>query len=154
MLLYGSFRMRTFGKKYLTMDYVNKMERRTSTCLECGDQIRYGRTDKKFCCDDCRNRHYNNLAKGSRTYRRKVLAMLSRNYDVLNEILRSGANSVDLLDAVTMGFVPGIMTSCRKSGRHDEFCCFDIRYIMTRTRIYSISKIQNVSLPLQTVTEK
>lgn len=152
--MHSPFSMRTFGGKFLTMDYVNKMGRHTPACLECGDQIRYGRTDKKFCCDDCRNRHYNNLAKGSRTFRRKVLAMLSRNYEVLNELLRSGTTSVDMLDAVTMGFAPGIMTSCRKSGRHDEFCCFDIRYIMTRTRIYSISKIQNVSLPLQPVHEK
>lgn len=135
------------------MDYGNNTERPARNCLECGDEIRYGRTDKKFCCEDCRNRHYNNLTKVSRAFRRKVIAMLSRNYGVLNELLRSGATSLDLLDAVTMGFVPGIMTSCRKNGRHNEFCCFDIRYIMTRTKIYSISKIQNVSLPLQSLQE-
>lgn len=135
------------------MDYGSKTERPARNCLECGDEIRYGRTDKKFCCDDCRNRYNNNLAKVRMTFRRKVMAMLTRNYDVLNEVLRSGATSVDLMDAVTMGFVPGIMTSFRKNGRHDEFCCFDIRYIMTRTRIYSISKIQNVSLSLHSLDE-
>lgn len=136
------------------MDYVKKTERHMPKCLECGDQIRYGRTDKKFCCDECKNRHYNNMARTSRTFKRKVLSMLSRNYDVLNELMRSGAVSVDMIDAVSMGFVPGIMTSCRKSGRHDEFGCFDIRYMMTRSRIYSITKIQNVCLPLHSVTEK
>ena len=75
------------------MNYGKNIERHMPKCLECGDQIRYGRTDKKFCCDECKNRHYNNLAKGSRTFRRKVLSMLSGNYDVLNEILRSGASS-------------------------------------------------------------
>ncbi len=136
------------------MNYGKNIERHMPKCLQCGDKIRYGRTDKKFCCDECKNRHYNNLAKGSRTFRRKVLAMLSGNYDVLNEVLRSGASSIDLMDAVAMGFAPGVMTSCRKSGKHDEFGCFDIRYIMTRTRIYSISKIQNVYLPLHSGTKK
>ena len=136
------------------MNYGKNIERHMPKCLECGDKIRYGRTDKKFCCDECKNRHYNNLAKGSRTFRRKVLAMLSGNYDVLNEVLRSGASSIDLMDAVAMGFAPGVMPSCRKSGKHDEFGCFDIRYIMTRTRIYSISKIQNVYLPLHSGTKK
>ncbi|MCX4336149.1 MAG: hypothetical protein K1V99_12570 [Bacteroidales bacterium] len=136
------------------MNYGKNIERHIPKCLECGDKIRYGRTDKKFCCDECKNRHYNNLAKGSRTFRRKVLAMLSGNYEVLNEVLRSGSSSIDLMDAVAMGFAPGVMTSFRKSGKHDEFGCFDIRYIMTRTRIYSISKIQNVYLPLHSGTKK
>lgn len=152
--MYVAWQMWTFEEKTGYMDYGKKMVRHIPTCLECGDKIRYGRTDKKFCCDDCRNRHYNNIAKGSRTFRRKVLAMLSRNYAVLNELLRSGATSVDVMDAVTMGFVPGVMTACRKSGRHEEFSCFDIRYIMTNTRIYSISKIQNVYLPLHSGTKK
>ena len=136
------------------MNYGKNIERHIPKCLECGDKIRYGRTDKKFCCNECKIRHYNNLAKGSRTFRRKVLAMLSGNYEVLNEVLRSGSSSIDLMDAVAMGFAPGAMTSFRKSGKHDEFGCFDIRYIMTRTRIYSISKIQNVYLPLHSGTKK
>jgi hypothetical protein len=48
-----------------------------------------------------------------------------------------------------MGFVPGMVTSYRRVGKHDEFFCFDIKYIMTNMRIYSISKLENVSLPLQ-----
>ena len=38
---------------------------------------------------------------------------------------------------------------CRKVGKHMECSCFEIKYIMTASRIYSISKIQNVSLNLQ-----
>ena len=60
------------------MEYV-KRERKLPVCLECGDKIRYGRSDKKFCCEDCKTRHYNNLAKGSRAYRRRVISRLARN---------------------------------------------------------------------------
>ncbi len=118
-------------------------------CLQCGTQIKYGRTDKKFCCDECRNRHYNEQTKSGRAFRRKILSQLVTNYDVLDTLFKAGISSVDMIDAVTMGFVPGIVTSYRRVGKHDEFGCFDIRYIMTKMRIYSISKLENVSVHLQ-----
>ena len=31
-----------------------KTPRRTAHCLHCGDKISYGRTDKKYCSDECR----------------------------------------------------------------------------------------------------
>jgi hypothetical protein len=71
------------------------------------------------------------------------------NYDVLDSLFKAGITSVELIDAVTMGFVPGVVTSYQRVGKHDEFCCFDIKYIMTKMRIYSISKLENVSLTLQ-----
>ena len=77
-----------------------------------------------------------------------------RLYDVLDCLFNAGVESIDILEAVTMGFVPGIVTSYRRVGRHDEFGCFDIRYIMTDMRIYSISKLENVSLTLQVSTDR
>ena len=52
-------------KKTLAMVY-KKYVRHMPVCLECGDQIRYGRTDKKFCCDECRARNYNDRVRKSR----------------------------------------------------------------------------------------
>ena len=130
------------------MEY-EKLERCKPVCLECGDRIRYGRTDKKFCCDECRNRHYNSKQKEGRTYKRKVLALLQKNYAILEDLLRSGVDSADFVDLLTLGFTPDAVTCYHRSRRHDEFACFDIKYRMSESRIFSISKIQNVSLPLQ-----
>ena len=44
------------------MEYAKK-ERKIPVCLECGDKIKYGRMDKKFCCDECKVRHNNKMAK-------------------------------------------------------------------------------------------
>lgn len=131
------------------MGYAKKIVRSLPRCLHCGDQIKYGRTDKKFCCEECKNNYYNEQTKASKMFRRKVLSQLFANYDVLDTLFKAGVSSVDLIDAVTMGFVPGIMTSCRHVGKHDEYCCFDIKYRMTDMRIYSILKLENVSLNLQ-----
>ena len=134
------------------MDY-KKFDRKIPVCLECGDKIRYGRTDKKFCCDDCKNRHYNSRLKAGRAYRRRVLAMLDRNYKLLDALLKSGADSADFAYLTTVGFRPDAVTFYHRSRRHDDFACFDIRYKMSESKVYSISKIQNVSLSLQAVDE-
>lgn len=133
----------------MVMDYKNQQEGR-HRCLECGDKIMYGRTDKKFCCEACRIKHYNDSVRHTRAYRRKIIAILSNNYRILEEIMQSGTKSIDLTDLVSLGFSPYMMTSCHKVRRHDEFGCFDIKYKMSGTRVYSISKIQNVSLTLRT----
>ena len=131
------------------MAYDKQIIRRIPKCLHCGEKIRYGRTDKKFCCDDCRNRHNNELSKSGRTFRRKIMSQLMANYQILDNLYRAGTDSIEVIDAIMMGFVPGVVTSYRRTGKHDEFCCFDIKYIMTNKRIYSISKLENVCVPLQ-----
>lgn len=134
------------------MDYGSKRVKHMPRCLACGEQIRYGRTDKKYCCERCRNRHHNSMMKDSRAFRRRTLSILSRNYNILEEFAKSGIRSVDISDLLQRGFVPGVVTSYRKVRKHDVYCCFDIKYIMTETRVYGMSKIQNVSLTLQTDT--
>lgn len=135
------------------MDYT-KREKKMPVCLECGDKIRYGRVDKKFCCEECKNRHYNNLAKGSRAYRRRTITRLNRNYEILEQLIKSGNTSVELSDLMSLGFWPDSVTGFHKNRfKSDEYWCFDIKYRMTDSRIYSISKIQNVSLHLQVDVE-
>ena len=134
------------------MDY-GKRVRNLPRCLECGDKILYGRTDKKFCCEECRMKHFYASSKATRMFKRKILTMLSRNYAILDGLLNSGRDSADLMDLVSMGFTPGIMTSHTRTGKHDVYNCFDIKYIMTRARIFSMVKIRNISVPLQIHTE-
>lgn len=135
------------------MEY-KKFIRKMPVCLECGDQIRYGRSDKKFCCEDCKIKHYNNRMKATRSFKNKVISIINRNYEVLDALLRDGVDSADLVDLMTMGFVPGVVTSYKRTGKHDMFTCYDIKYIMTGTRIYSLMKINNLSVNLQTFTKK
>jgi hypothetical protein len=120
--------------------------RKMPTCLECGDKIRYGRTDKKFCCDVGRMKSHHEQVKISKIYRRRVLAVLTRNYEILDNLLKTDVDAVDLFDLEGLGFIPGVVTSYRKVNRHDEYTCFDIKYIMTPTRVSCIKKI---SLNLQ-----
>jgi predicted RNA-binding Zn-ribbon protein involved in translation (DUF1610 family) len=134
------------------MDYKNYV-RHMPVCLECGDRIRYGRTDKKFCCPECKTIYYNRQTKDGKAFRRKILRQLDRNYGILESLVRSGITSADMTDLIAMGFAPGFVTSCKRLRSRMEYTCFDIKYIMTPSRLSSISKIQNVSVPLQVGTE-
>ncbi len=143
--MHGTDRLRKFAvSKNLSMEYDKKYVKHRSLCLECGDVIRYGRTDKKFCCEECKTKHHNNQAKAGRIYRHKILAVLNKNYEILDELLRSGTDSAELIDLISSGFVPGVVTSYKKVLKHDVYTCYDIKYTMTRTRVYSIMKIQNL----------
>ncbi len=147
--MFAPLRLLKFARsKGFDMDYEKKYLKKMPLCLECGNRIRYGRTDKKFCCEECKTKHHNDMAKAGRAFRGKVMKAMETNYEILDELLRSGRDSADLIELAGRGFVPGIVTSYRKSGKHDVYTCFDIKYIMTRTRIYSIMKIQNLSVPL------
>ena len=116
---------------------------RTSFCLECGDEIHYGRPDRKFCCENCKNAYHNRKARNSRITRLKVMHALDKNHGILEKLLKLGIDSIDLLELKHLGFDMSYSTSYRRVRCHDEYCCFDIRYIMTPTKICAVSKVQS-----------
>lgn len=126
-----------------TMDY-GEDERKTR-CLECGDDISYGRRNKKFCCDKCKNMWHNKRAQGTRIAKSRVMTILNRNYSILNNMLESGCTSADLDQMRGMGFNFDYCTSYRKVRRHDEFFCFDIAFTIVASEVVSIRKLPVVS---------
>ena len=110
-------------------------------CLECGSDIEYGRTDKKFCSEKCKNKYHNKLQKDSRSIHRKVLRGLEKNYIILSKLHRSGMNSASISDLLSLGFRPEYSTSYRKVNSHDEFSCFEFRYYISKTRMFNLQKV-------------
>lgn len=54
-------------------------------CLECGSKI-FGRMDKKFCSDQCRNAYNNKLNSDGNNYIRNVNNILRKNRRILIEL--------------------------------------------------------------------
>ena len=113
-------------------------------CLECGDLIRYGRTDKRFCCEDCKSKYHNEQTKKGRAYKNKVNALIRRNYEILDSLVYEGCDSVDLGEMIMRGFTPAVMTSCHRSGRYHIYGCYDIKYRMTESKVCSVVKLKNL----------
>jgi len=62
------------------------MQEEPKTCLECGKSFR-GRSDKKFCCDYCRNNYNNQLKANTNNYVRNINNALGKNRRILEELL-------------------------------------------------------------------
>ena len=133
-------------KTQTLMAYKTK-ENETSTCLECGQELK-GRTDKKFCCMVCKNEYNNRKAKEYRYYKNKVITWLTHNHTLLDGLLKQGRTSADLAALELQGFVPHCFTGCKK-GRHthDEYACFDIRYNLSEIKVYNIRRVPLRILP-------
>lgn len=123
------------------MNY-KKPEQERLECLECGKEIQYGRSDKKFCCEACKNKYHNNRHKYSRNMHFKVLNGIEKNYDILCKLHRSHVMSIDIGDLVALGFKTEYSTGYRKSNRHDEYHCFEFKYYITRNRLFGLQKVE------------
>ncbi|MCD4732176.1 MAG: hypothetical protein K8R74_16335, partial [Bacteroidales bacterium] len=67
------------------------MEKRL--CPECGFEI-IGRTDKKFCSDQCRNTFNNRLKQDANNYIRNINNILRKNRRILAELNPKGKSKV------------------------------------------------------------
>ena len=73
-------------------------------CLECGENI-MGRTDKKFCNDDCRNSYNNKLNKNSTNMMRNINNKLRKNYRILcDHTFTEGKAKTSKSKLSTLGF--------------------------------------------------
>ncbi len=99
------------------------------SCLECGEALK-GRSDKKFCDDQCRSSH-NNRVNGEVTAAvRLINNALRRNRRILHHLYRErGLKAASRLLLLEMGFNFSFCTHLQRSG-HETFCrwCYEYGY--------------------------
>lgn len=76
------------------------MERK---CLDCGDVIK-GRSDKKFCSDQCRNSYNNRLNRDSNNFVRNVHGLLRKNRRILADLYSKERKRVHKDALFALGF--------------------------------------------------
>ncbi|MDD2292843.1 MAG: hypothetical protein PHD07_01370 [Bacteroidales bacterium] len=108
-------------------------------CMECGKQF-VGRSDKKFCCDMCRN-SYNNRLRNRRD--REVIRInniLSRNRRILAKLCKTPKSTlpVSVLRENYFNFKYCTSVSRKATGR-TIYCCYDYAYYITLSGIAHIS---------------
>ena len=107
-------------------------------CLRCGKPIT-GRSDKKFCNDDCRTDYHNDLRRKRERELRSVNRILSSNWKILSTQLREGHDSVPAKDRAARNFNFDIYTTSRRCfpvGR--TYWCYNCAYRISRTGIVHI----------------
>ena len=126
----------------LKMEYQVKKTRR-STCLECGQPLHYGRTDKKFCSDSCKNRYHNQQTNQYLKLHSKIIHALDKNHRILSHCISNGLTSVSLGDAIQWGFNPDFVTGVDRSRLRTEYRCFDIKYLKSDSHLYNIRQLED-----------
>ena len=111
------------------------MERR---CLRCGKPLK-GRSDKKFCNDDCRTDYHNDRRRAREKELRAVNRILSNNWKILSAQLREGHRDVPAGDLSARNFNFDIYTASRLlfPGRR-IYWCYNCSYRISRTGIVHI----------------
>lgn len=62
-------------------------------CLDCGEVLR-GRSDKKFCSDQCRNNYNNTINREANNLVRNVHSTLRKNRKILCELYEAGTKII------------------------------------------------------------
>ena len=98
-------------------------------CQECGTEI-FGREDKKFCSDQCRNTANNRQNKVTNTVIRKTNAILRKNRRILKELNPTGKKKIKGEDLIRAGFDFNYFTEVYQTKKEQEYrYCYDQGYL-------------------------
>ena len=109
-----------------------------NTCLECGEPL-VGRSDKKFCSDQCRNTYNNRKKRSENNYMRKVDGILKKNRRILDSLLPGDKHTVHKEMLLKQGFDFNFFTNIytTKAGKVYYFC-YEMGYLPLGRDFYTI----------------
>lgn len=119
---------------------LKKMDRK---CREC-DRVVFGRVDKIFCSDECRNA-YNNARERERKHETiEIDRILKRNLRILKELTAGGYKRVAQETLSSMGFDFRYVTSVKFSkGGKILMQCYNYSYVNSSKGVVYISEKNN-----------
>ncbi|MFY0625045.1 MAG: DUF2116 family Zn-ribbon domain-containing protein [Reichenbachiella sp.] len=99
-------------------------------CPECGKAI-FGRVDKKFCSDACRNAYNNKSNSDANNFVRNVNNVLRKNRRILLEMNPNGKTKAKRDKMLTKGFNFDFYTNSytTKAGQEYHYC-YDQGYLL------------------------
>lgn len=111
-------------------------------CLECGTKI-FGRVDKKFCSDQCRNSYNNKLNSDGTNYIRNVNNILRKNRRILMDLNPNGKSKTHRNKLFEKGFDFNYFTNTytTKAGAIYYFC-YEYGYLPIDNDFFALVKKQ------------
>ena len=116
------------------------MKIESKLCLTCEKPVK-GRTDKKFCDDNCRNNYNNNLKAGCNNLVRNINNALGKNRRILESLIPEGeemgkiSKEKLLQEGFFFKYITHIYTN--KKGAN-YFYCYDHGYLLLENEWYLV----------------
>lgn len=108
-------------------------------CPVCKNRIK-GRSDKKFCSNDCRARHHNSNNRQNKSFANTILKTLNTNRRILEDLYRKGVFKIPVTLISSIGFNMHFYThTISSTGRNQIRYIFDIGYKIDGDSIKIIS---------------
>lgn len=111
------------------------MERR---CLECNEPLK-GRSDKKFCSDQCRNSYHNEINRDDINFIRNVHNILRKNRRILAELNPDDKTEVHKDQLIIKGYNFQFHTNTYTTKNGDVFFfCYEQGYKILDNNRYAL----------------
>lgn len=126
-----------------SVNHVHKNEKRL--CIECGTEL-FGRSDKKFCCDMCRNIYNNRRYCHNDSEIKRINSILAKNKRILELFIRLGYSNLkrNILEEEHFNFQYFTSIKKRRFGKI-YFYCYNFLYHISNKDIVYFSKTGNNS---------
>jgi hypothetical protein len=112
-----------------------EMERQ---CLDCGHALR-GRSDKKFCDDQCRSSYNNRINAEPSSVIRPVNNILRKNHSILSKLYLRKRIRLKKDDLLRLGFDPEYHTHLHHSQNGNTYYfCYDYGYMKLENEMFLI----------------
>ncbi|MBD98938.1 MAG: hypothetical protein CMO34_03770 [Verrucomicrobia bacterium] len=109
-------------------------------CANCGEEL-FGRVDKKFCSDQCRNTYNNKLHGKDNNFVRNTNRILRKNRKILESLTTKEKPRANKDKMMVMGFNFNYYTNqyITKDGR-TYYYCYEYGYLPLENDWYAIVK--------------
>jgi len=109
-------------------------------CLECGQEL-FGRIDKKFCSDYCRNTYNNKINRNTKNLIRNTNNLLRKNYRILEKLNPEQKTKITKDNLLRKGLNFNYFTSIYTNKKGQVYYyVYDLGYVKLDDKRYMIVK--------------
>ena len=101
-------------------------------CLNCGEEF-VGRSDKKFCCDQCRNTYNNQIKREHEILITNINKILRKNRKILKQFNPEGKTVIRKEHLLKLGFDFNYHTHSRTTpSQNTYYFCYEYGYMFLK----------------------
>ncbi|TNE78620.1 MAG: hypothetical protein EP332_13495 [Bacteroidetes bacterium] len=109
-------------------------------CQECGSRM-FGRSDKKFCSDLCRNSYHNRLNSEQNSFMRQINGTLKRNRKILEDLFARHTEPLNRNELQELGFNFRHYTGSERTDKGVRYFCYEFVYSYLSKNEIKLSKM-------------